>query len=55
MDLVDREKAIEVLRKIQKERAGCNCGRKSIDQANALGYAIMILKKLPRVETEKKQ
>lgn len=50
MKLVDLDKCIEVLEKIKKERAVCNCGRKSIEQANALGYAIAILKKLPIIE-----
>lgn len=46
-DLIDREKAIEVLKKIQKQHADRTCQRSSIIQAQALGYAIEVLRKLP--------
>ena len=46
-DLIDSTKAIEVLAKIQKEHAQRTCSRASLQQAQALGYAIAVLKKLP--------
>lgn len=46
-DLIDRTKAIEILEKIQKEHAQRTCSRASLQQAQALGYAIAVLKKLP--------
>lgn len=47
MDLVDREKAIVILEKIKAEHASRTCSRSSLQQAQALGYAIAVIKKLP--------
>lgn len=49
-DLVDRDKAIKTLEKIQAEHARRTCSRQSLQQAQALGYAIAVLKKLPAAE-----
>jgi hypothetical protein len=46
-DLIDRDKAIDTLEKIRAEHAKRTCSRKSLQQAQALGYAIAVLKKLP--------
>lgn len=46
-DLIDRDKAISALEKIQAEHAKRTCSRQSLQQAQALGYAIAVLKKLP--------
>lgn len=55
MTLVDKEKAIEILKKLQAERLKKDCVRNNIYEANALGYAIAILNKLEeyKVEDEK--
>lgn len=47
---IEKEQAIETLRKIQKKRQDCNCGRSAIYEATALGYAIAVLSKLPTYE-----
>lgn len=46
-DLIDRDKAIDTLEKIRSEHAKRTCSRQSLQQAQALGYAIAVLKKLP--------
>ena len=48
MDLIDRQKAIEALEKIKATRDGKNCSRNAMYEARALGYAIAILKQLPK-------
>lgn len=48
MELVDRNKAIEMLEKMKAEREKRTCSRSSIYEARALGYAIAILKRLPK-------
>jgi hypothetical protein len=47
-DLIDRDKAIEILKKIQAQHARRTCQRSSLQQAAAIGYAIEILRKLPK-------
>lgn len=46
-DLINRTKAIEILEKIQKEHAQRTCSRTSLRQAQAIGYAIAVLRKIP--------
>lgn len=46
-DLIDREKAISILEKIRAEHAKRTCSRASLQQAQALGYAIEVVRKLP--------
>lgn len=46
-DLIDRDKAIDLLKKIQEQHAKRTCQRSSILQATAIGYAIEVLRKLP--------
>ena len=46
-DLIDRTKAIEILEKIQKEHAQRTCSRASLQQAQAFGYAIAVLRRIP--------
>lgn len=50
MKYIDREQAIRTLKKIQEKRKNCNCGRSSIYEAQALGYAIAVITQLPTVE-----
>lgn len=47
-DLIDREKAISTLEKIKAEHAKRTCSRASLQQAQALGYAIAVIRKLPK-------
>lgn len=42
-----REKVIAKLRQIQQEHAKRTCSRSSLMQAQAIGYAIEVLKKIP--------
>ena len=44
--LTYRNKAIEKLQQIQREHAKRTCSRSSLMQAQALGYAIEVLKKI---------
>lgn len=48
MDLIDRKKAIEILEKIKAQKESCNCSRQRLREAQAIGYAIAIIKKLPK-------
>lgn len=50
-DLIDRAEAIEKLEKIRAEHARRTCSRESLRQADALGYAIAILQKIPKYES----
>ena len=52
VDLIDRNKAIEVLFKIKAEKESCNCSKQRLREATALGYAIAVLKKVPSYEEE---
>lgn len=47
MDLIDRQKAIDVLKQMRKKRSECGC-RGSSYEAKALDYAIEVVKKLPK-------
>lgn len=47
-EYVDVEKAIETLQRFKAEREKRNCSRSQIIEAQAFGYAIAILKKLPK-------
>lgn len=49
-DLIDRSIAIETLEKIRAEHARRTCSRESMRQADALSYAIEVLKKVPKYE-----
>lgn len=51
-ELIDRNKAIEILEKIKKDKESKTCSRSNIYQAQALGYAIAVLKKIPTYEKE---
>lgn len=50
MELIDRQKAIETIQKMKEEREKRTCQRVNIIQAQALGYVIEVLKKLPAYE-----
>ena len=50
-DLIDRDAAIEVLARIKAEHERRTCSRESLRQADALAYAIAVLKQVPKVET----
>lgn len=50
MDLIDRQKAIDTLMAIKKEKEKSNCSKQRMREATAIGYAIAIIKKLPKVE-----
>ena len=47
-----REKAIAKLRQIQHEHAKRTCSRSSLMQAQALGYAIEVLERIPTEDDE---
>jgi len=47
-----KEKAIEKLKQIQREHAKRTCSRSSLMQAQALGYAIEVLKKITTDEED---
>lgn len=49
-ELVDREEAIKTLEKIRQEHAKRTCQRTSQQIANAFGYAIEVIKRLPKVK-----
>ena len=51
-DLIDRDAAIEVLEKIKAEHQRRTCSRESLRQADALGYAIAVLKSVPKAEQD---
>lgn len=51
-ELIDKNKAIEILEKIKKDKESKTCSRSNIYQAQALGYAIVVLKKIPTYEKE---
>lgn len=46
-DLIDRDKAISTLEKIRAEHAKRTCSRQSLQQAQAIGYAIAVLRRIP--------
>lgn len=50
VDLIDRQEAIAKLEQIQAEHARRQCSRESLRQADALGYAIAVLKRIPKYE-----
>ena len=47
-----RNKAIEKLQQIQREHARRTCSRSSLMQAQALGYAIEVLKRISTEDDE---
>lgn len=49
-EYVDVNKAIETLEKLKAEREKKSCQKHSIYEATAIGYAIAVLKKLPRIQ-----
>ena len=51
-DLIDRDKAIDTLEKIRAEHAKRTCSRSSLLQAQAIGYAIEVLKRIPAGDEE---
>ena len=51
-DLIDRDAAIEVLEKIKAEHQRRTCSRESLRQADALAYAIAVLKQVPKAEQD---
>ena len=53
-ELIERDKAIEKLREIQAKHRSRTCSRSALIQADALGYAIEILRQLPAVEINEK-
>lgn len=50
MDLIDRQQAIDALMKIKAQKESCNCSRQRLREAQALAYAIAVLKKVPKYE-----
>lgn len=50
VDLIDRQEAIAKLEQIQAEHARRQCSRESLRQADALSYAIAVLKRIPKYE-----
>lgn len=52
-DLIDREEAIKVLNDIKAKKESCNCSMQRLREAQALGYAIAVIKKLKRYEAGK--
>lgn len=50
MDLIDRQQAIDALSKIKAQKESCNCSRQRLREAQALAYAIAVLKKVPKYE-----
>ncbi len=51
-DLIDRDAAIEVLARIKAEHQRRTCSRESLRQADALAYAIAVLKQVPKAEPD---
>lgn len=49
-DLIDRQEAINVLEKIKAQKENCNCSRQRLREAQAIGYAIAVIKKIKRYE-----
>ena len=49
-ELVDREEAIKTLEKIRQDHAKRTCQRTSQQIANAFGYAIEVIRRLPEVK-----
>lgn len=49
-DLIEREEAIRKLTEIQASRAQRTCSPQAQREAAALGYAIEIVKRMPRYE-----
>ena len=45
-DLIDRQEAIRVLEEIKAKKEKCNCSRQVIREAQAIGYAIAVVKKI---------
>lgn len=54
-EYVNAEKAIETLSKLKAEREKRNCSRSQIIEAQAFGYAIAVIKKLPKVEINEEE
>lgn len=50
MDLIDRQQAIDALMKIKAQKESCNCSRQRLREAQALAYAIAVLKKVPKYD-----
>lgn len=48
-EYIEVSKAIEILERMKAERQKKSCSKASLDEANAIGYAIAIIKKLPRI------
>lgn len=46
-DLIDRQKAIAKLEQIKAKKEKCNCSRQTLREAQAIGYAIAVLKQIP--------
>lgn len=46
-DLINRDKAIQILQRIQEQHAKRTCQRSALLQATAIGYAIEVIRKLP--------
>lgn len=51
MELIDKNKAVELLEKLKKKQAECGC-KGSSERATALGYAIAIIKELEAIKIE---
>lgn len=47
-EYIEVSKAIETLERMKAERQKKSCQKSSLYEANALGYAIAILKKMPK-------
>lgn len=45
-EYIEREKALVILRKIEKKRRGCECSREAIRQAAAMLYAQEVVRQI---------
>lgn len=55
MTLIEKEKAISLLKSLQAERKKKTCSRSSIYEAKALGYAIAVLENIKPYDEEKEE
>lgn len=51
-DMIDRNKVIEILERMKKDKESKTCSRANIYQAQALGYAIAVIKKISSDDTK---
>lgn len=51
-DLIDREEVLKVLQELKKKKENCNCSRQVLREAQAIGYAIAIIKQVKAYENQ---